>query len=88
MKTIFLLLAQYDGKAMLPIETVQADYFPHLSLPKFLRKLSSGEIDLPMVRSEASQKSAKFVHMEDLAKYIEARHASALKEANQMRAAA
>lgn len=86
MKTIFLLAAQYDGKAMLPVETVQSDWFGHLSMPKFLRKLASGEIALPLVRSEASQKSAKFIHLDDLAQYLDAQRAAATKEVSQMRA--
>ncbi|WP_027244086.1 pyocin activator PrtN family protein [Leisingera daeponensis] len=80
MNTLFLLMAQYDGRAVVPVDTVCKDYFSHLTLPKFLRKVSSGEIDLPLVRSERSQKSAKGVHLSDLATYLDKRREVALNE--------
>lgn len=49
-------MAQYDGRAVIPAETVCRDFFSHLTLDKFLRKRAAGEIDLPLVRIEASQK--------------------------------
>jgi hypothetical protein len=39
-----------------------------------------GEIALPLVRIEKSQKSARGVHIQDLADYIDARRAEARKE--------
>jgi hypothetical protein len=80
MNTLFLLMAQYDSRAVVPVDTVCKDYFSHLTLPKFLRKVSSGEIDLPLVRSERSQKSAKGVHLSDLATYLDKRREVALYE--------
>lgn len=73
MNTLFLLMAQYDGQAIIPVDVVCKDYFSHLSVPKFLRKVNSGDIDLPLVRAERSQKSAKGVHLSDLAAYIDER---------------
>jgi len=84
MNTAFLLMAQYNGQAVVAIETVCRDYFPHLKIEQFLRKVGSGEIKLPITRMEASQKSAKGVHLTDLAKYIEDRRAAAVKEQEQM----
>ena len=80
MNTLFLLMAQYDGRAVVPVDAVCKDYFSHLTLPKCLRKVSSGEIDLPLVRSERSQKSAKGVHLSDLATYLDKRREVALYE--------
>ena len=80
MNTLFLLMAQYDGRAVVPVDAVCKDYFSHPTLPKFLRKVSSGEIDLPLVRSERSQKSAKGVHLSDLATYLDKRREVALYE--------
>jgi hypothetical protein len=71
MKTSFLLLAQYDGLAVIPVEWVCRDYFRHLTVEKFLRKVLVGEIALPIVRIESSQKSAKGVHINDLAAYLD-----------------
>lgn len=85
MNTAFLLMAQYDAMAIIPVETVVADYFPHLGVPKFLRKVGTGEIKLPLTRIEGgSQKTAKGVHLSDLAVYIDARRAAAAKELQQL----
>jgi hypothetical protein len=84
MKTAMLLMAQYDSRAVIPAELVCRDYFPHLSLEKFIRKVSSGEIALPLIRMEASQKAAKGVHLQDLSDYLDARRAEAQKEALQL----
>jgi len=84
MSTMLYLMAQYNGQALVAVETVCKDYFPHLSLDKFLRKTANGEIKLPVVRIEASQKAAKGVHLTDLATYIEARREAAIKELQQL----
>lgn len=84
MNTAFLLMAQYDGLAIIPAERVCADYFPHLKTDQFLRKLAAGEIKLPLVRAEMSQKSAKGVHLQDLADYLDRRREAARKELEQV----
>jgi hypothetical protein len=84
MKTVFLLLAQYDATAVVPIDLVCRDFFPHLSTDKLIRKINIGEVKLPMIRMERSAKSAKGVHIQDLADYIDARRAEAIKELDQM----
>lgn len=84
MNTAFLLMAQYNGRAVIPVEDVCRDYFQHLSVEKFIRKTGTGEIRLPLVRMEASQKAAKGVHLTDLAAYLDKRREAALKEAEQI----
>ncbi|MBA4204640.1 MAG: Pyocin activator protein PrtN [Polymorphum sp.] len=84
MKTLFLLMAQYDGRTVIPAAKVCDDFFSHLTLPKFLRKVQDGEIQLPLMRMEGSQKSARGVHIEDLATYLETRRAAAKREMQQM----
>lgn len=86
MKTVFLLIAQYEAQAVIPIESVCRDYFAPLTVPTLTRKISAGEISLPLVRMESSQKGAKGVHVEDLAAYIDARRAAAVKECAQLAA--
>ena len=83
MNTAFLLLAQYDGKAIIPVENLCADYFPHLTAAKFVREVQEGDIKIPLVRIENSQKAAKGVHLQDLADYLDERRAAALKEFKQ-----
>lgn len=85
MNTLFLLMAQYDGQAVIPIERVRKDYFSHLSIEKFNRKLSTGSIALPIVRLETSQKTARGVHLQDLALYLDQRRDVAMREANAFR---
>jgi hypothetical protein len=80
MNTSFLLMAQYDGLAVIPVERVRRDYFAHLNEREFVRKLSRGDIPLPMVRMDESQKTAKGVHLVDLASYLDKRRAAAAKE--------
>ena len=80
MNTAFLLMAQYGGKAIVPIEEVCRDYFTHLNPTKLIQKISAGEIAIPLVRMESSQKCAKGVHLLDLAKYLDARVDAARKE--------
>ena len=88
MKTSFLLMAQYDGLAVIPVEWVCRDYFRHLTVEKFLRKVLLGEISLPVVRIESSQKSAKGVHINDLAAYLDKRADAARKECEQLKRSA
>lgn len=84
MNTAFLLMAQYDGKAVVPIESVCKDYFSHLTPPQLVRKAAAGEIDLPITRIEPSQKGARGVHLQDLAAWIDKRRAAAQKECDQL----
>lgn len=84
MNTAFLLMAQYQGAAIVPLEMVCRDYFSHLTPVQFARKATEGEIDLPLVRIETSQKAAKGVHLQDLAEWIDARRAAARKECDQL----
>ncbi|MBB2841417.1 UNVERIFIED_ORG: hypothetical protein GGE64_005200 [Rhizobium etli] len=82
--TPFLLFAQYGGKAIIPVEDVCRDYFNHLTPEKFLRKVNTGEIAIPVVRAETSQKCQKGIYLQDLANYLDERRQAALKEFQQL----
>lgn len=84
LNTAFLLMAQYGGKAIIPVEDVCRDYFSHLDTAKFVRKVGAGEIKIPMIRMEASQKCAKGIHLQDLADYLDELREAALKECRQL----
>lgn len=84
MNTAFLLLAQYNGATVIPLEAICRDYFSHLTPAQFVRKVTEGKIDLPVVMIEGSQKAARGVHLQDLAAYIDTRRAAAQKENDQM----
>ena len=83
MKTPFLLAAQYDGIAVIPVDFVARDYFG-MSTEAFVRKVNAGDIAIPLVRMEASKKAAKGVHLQDLAAYIDERAEAARKECRQL----
>lgn len=84
MNTAFLLMARYDGLPVIPIETVRRDFFAHLTTDKLVRKISAGEIAIPLTRIEPSQKAAKGVHLQDLAQWIDRRAEAARKECKQL----
>jgi len=84
MKTIFLLMAMYDAQVIIPMEVVCRDFFAPLQLHNLMRKISAGDIALPVTRMEASQKTAKGVHIQDLANFIDARRAAAVKECEKL----
>ena len=82
--TLFLLMAQYNGQTVVWLDQVCRDFFGHLTVEKLLRKALRGDIALPIVRIETSQKAQRGVHLVDLAAYIDKRRAAALKECRQL----
>jgi hypothetical protein len=76
MNTVFLLMAQYNA-AVIPVELVCRDYFQHLKPEKFVQKALDGDIDLPVVCMEPSQKTAKGVPLVDFAAYLDRQIAAA-----------
>lgn len=84
MNTSFILMAQYNGLAIISLEQVCADYFTHLTPLVFQRKGLAGEIKLPITRLEPSQKSARGIHTADLALYLDQQRDAARKECEQL----
>lgn len=82
--TLWMLMARYQGMVIVPADLVVRDYFQHLDTPKFIRKVSEGEIDIPLVRIEGSQKAAKGVPLSDLAHYLDRKIAEAREENDRM----
>jgi hypothetical protein len=82
--TLYLLMAQYNGKTVVPIDQVCRDFFGHLTVEKLLRKALRGDLPLPIVRIETSQKAQRGVHLVDLAAYIDQRREAAIKERDQL----
>ena len=59
--TLFLLMAQYNGMTVVPLDQVCRDFFSHLTVEKLLRKALRGDIPLPIVRIErVRRRSAAF----------------------------
>lgn len=84
MNTVFLLLAQFGARAIIPLDDVRREYFPHLEFNAMLRKIALGEISIPVVKIESSQKSTRGVYVQDLADYIDKRRAVAVKGRDQL----
>lgn len=83
MNTAFLLMAMYFGRPVISAEDVARDFFG-LTTEKFVRKVSDGDIALPLLRMEKSQKCAKGVHINDLAVYLDNRRTAAVKDCKQL----
>jgi hypothetical protein len=60
------------------------DFSGHLTIEKLLGKAFRGDIALPIVRIETSQKAQRGVHLVDLAAYIDKRRAAAVGECRQL----
>jgi hypothetical protein len=80
MRTLMMLQAQYDGAAVIPLDKVCHDYFRHLTPEMMVVKITKGDVKLPMVRMEKSQKCAKGIPIEDLARYLDDRIAEARRD--------
>lgn len=71
MKTSLILMAQYDGRAVVPLWEICRDCFTHLTPDGFVAKADAGEIQIPIVRMDDSKRSPRGVHLADLATCIE-----------------
>lgn len=68
MKTIFLLMAEFDTPTI-PLEDIREKYFG-LSKDEASKKAKQHALPVPAFRM-GGQRSPWFVHVEDLAKYID-----------------
>ncbi|WP_131117965.1 pyocin activator PrtN family protein [Lichenihabitans psoromatis] len=84
LNTAFRLAAQENGRPIIPLDDMRRDDASHLTLDTVTRKLSSGNIPLPLFRSEESQKAPKGVHLTDIALYLDERRKAAVKLRDQM----
>ncbi|XYD12578.1 pyocin activator PrtN family protein (plasmid) [Methylobacterium sp. NMS12] len=69
---------------VIPIENVCREYFRHLMPEALIRKVSAGEIALPLVFIEAGAKCGKGVGLMDLASYLDRQMEAARKECRQL----
>jgi hypothetical protein len=84
MNTAFLLMAQYNGQAIISVDVACKDYFG-MKPDQFMRKVTAGEINIPVTRLDpSSQKSARGIHINDLASWIDVRREAAIKECDQL----
>ncbi|WP_322866065.1 pyocin activator PrtN family protein [Aquicoccus sp. G2-2] len=79
MNSFFMLMAKYGPEVMIPAETVAEDWF-NIGKSKFFSKINNGDIALPLMTMEDSQKSPRGVHILDLAEYLDQRRDAARKK--------
>lgn len=84
MKTALILMAQYDGRAIVPLWEICRDYFTHLTPDGFVQKAEAGEIQIPIVRMDDSRRTPRGVHLADLAAYIERQAKKARQECRKL----
>jgi hypothetical protein len=84
MNTTFLLMAQFSGRALIPLDEVRTAFFSHLDADNFVRKLNRGDIPLPVTRADKSAKTARGVYLSDLAEWIDKQRAAAVRERDQL----
>lgn len=86
MKTIFLLMAQFDGRAEIPLDEIRSQYLPELSDKEAKRRASLHRLPFPVHRL-GSAKSRWMVNLNDLAAYIDDQMAEARQEWHKVNAA-
>ena len=84
MNTLWMLMGLFGGKPVVPVEDVRRNFFAAYEATTFLRKLAAGDIPLPVVRLDGSQKGPKGVHLTDLAAYLDKQAEAARKEARKL----
>lgn len=77
--TVALLFEQF-GDVLIPLENVRARYFRNLSPERFRRVVRTGQIPLPITTLDGSRKAQAYIHITQLADYIEHRAACAADE--------
>lgn len=77
-RTAFLLMAQYE-KPLIPLEAAAADFLD-ISPRLAKERAAAGTLPFPTMRLADSQKAPRFVHVDDLAKWIDETRADARKQ--------
>lgn len=84
MKTSLILMAQYDGRAIIPLWEICRDYFDYLTPDAFVEKAKAGEIQIPIVFMDDSKRTPRGIHLADLATYIDRRLKAARAECRKL----
>ncbi len=78
MNTVFMLLAQFE-EAIIPLGKVCDDYFG-CSLRTAMNKAKAEDLPIPTFKIGSSAKAPYYIHLNDLAEYIDAQRAKAKEE--------
>lgn len=84
-ETVQRLKEQFGQVIFVEAEQVNEAFFPHLNRPKFFQKIDRLEIDLLLVQFDDSQKSQKYIKLEQLAAYIDKKEQEARYSAEKIR---
>lgn len=71
MNTLFTLMAEFDGRAVVPIEEVATKYLGLNNKTKINAKARASEFPFPVFRAEKSQKAPWLVSLIDLAEHLD-----------------
>lgn len=83
--TLFLLMAEHQGKTVLPVDEVAEKYW-NMSAAQARRLANEGRFPLPCFRMNNSRKAPWVVLLTDLAQHIDQRRQEAIDEAHAMKA--
>lgn len=78
MNTVFLLMAEFET-ATIPLSQI-AERYLHMNASTANRKAIYGKLDIPTFKMDDGQKSPRFVHVQDLAEFIDKKREQAKKE--------
>lgn len=78
-QTLWMLMAQFDGKATVRLDEISLDYFA-MSPAKAAVHAKHCTLPVPAFRMQPSQKAPWLVHLSDLAAHIDNCRAAAAKE--------
>lgn len=71
MKTIFLLMAEFDGRAAVDLFEIGPKYLGITEKTKLSFKARNGQLPFPAFKADKSQKAPWLVSLEDLAQHLD-----------------
>lgn len=72
----FLLSMRYMSPAI-TLQTVIADYFPHLEIEEAKRRANKCTLPFPTFKADESRKAPHMVNISDLAAWLDSQHSKA-----------
>lgn len=72
-----MLFEEFGKRMIVPADEIRLSYFPEFGWDVFRRKITSGILNLPILRFNDSQKSTMFVDIRDFAVWYDTRRTRA-----------
>lgn len=86
MNTLFLLMAEFNGRAAVDIAEIGPKYLGITDKAKLSAKARTGQLPFPAFRAETSQKAPWLVNITDLAEYLDRERDKAKQDWQQIHA--